>query len=55
MVLTHRQTDRHTDRLLHMNFFGHAEVVARGLTLLQPIMKIVQSDTMIALQAFANV
>ena len=39
MVRTHRQTDRHTDRLLHINFFGHAEVVASGLTLLQPIIK----------------
>ena len=48
---TDRQTDRHTDRLLHMNFFGHAEVVASGLTLLQPIIKNVQTDTVITIQA----
>ena len=48
---THKQTDRHTNRLLHMNFFGHAEVVASGLTLLQPIIKNVQTDTVITIQA----
>ena len=47
---TDRQTHTHTDRLLHMNFFGHAEVVASGLTLLHPIIKNVHTDTMIALQ-----
>ena len=35
-----------------MNSFGHAEVVASGLTLLQPIIKNVQTDTMITLQPF---
>ena len=45
---TDRQTHRHTDRLLHINFFGHVEVVARGLTLIQPI-KNVQTYTVIAL------
>ena len=47
---TDRQTDTHTDRLLHMNFFGHAEVVASGLTLLQPIISNVHTDTVITQQ-----
>ena len=49
MVKSSGQTDTH--RLLNVNFFGHAEVVASGLTLLQPIIKNVQTDTVIALQA----
>ena len=41
---------RHTHKLLHVNFFGHAEVDASGLTLFQPIIKNVLSDTVIALE-----
>ena len=48
---TDRQTDRCTHSLLHIKFFGHVEVVASGLTFLQPIIKNVHTDTVIALQA----
>ena len=47
---TDKQTDRRTHRLLHINFFGHVELVASGLTLLQPIIKNVHTDTVNALQ-----
>ena len=56
MVRTHRHTDRqtdrhtHTHRLLHVNFFGHAEVDASGLTFLQSIIKNVHTYTVITLQ-----
>ena len=50
------QTDRrHTHRLCHTNSFGHVEVAAKGLTLLQPKIKDIQTDTMIALQALPTV